>query len=101
MSEWEEVRPRRRGEAWVQRDGEQTAVYNPDTEELHLLNVSARAIWELCDGDTAPREMAEAISELTGLTPGLAWTDVTSTLDRLAELGLIDTDDGASLPLQQ
>jgi PqqD family protein of HPr-rel-A system len=96
-ADWQVIRPRRRGEPWVQRDGEETAVYNPDTGMLHLLNASARAIWDLCDGDTQPQEMAAAISDLTGLDADDAWSDVTSTLDRLAALGLIDGD-GTSLP---
>ncbi|MEX1004531.1 MAG: HPr-rel-A system PqqD family peptide chaperone [Acidimicrobiia bacterium] len=89
MTDWTTTRPRRRGESWGQQDGDQTAVYSPETGMLHLLNASARAIWELCDGETGPQEMAEAINDLTGLDYADAWTDISQTLDRLAELGLI------------
>jgi hypothetical protein len=92
MTDWTAARPSRHGEAWVQRDGAETAVYNADTGQLHLLNASARAIWDLCDGDTLPEEMAAAITDLTGLDGSVAWVDVVTTLERLAELGLIRSD---------
>lgn len=83
-------RPTRRGQAWVQRDGDQTAIFNPDTGVLHLLNQSALAIWELCDGATNPAEMAEAISEVTGLPREAAANDVDSALGSLQAVGLVE-----------
>ena len=67
----------------------QWSIYNPETETLHLLNDSARAIWELCDGDTTPEEMARAVSELTGVEYKDASKDVETTLIKLASLGLV------------
>lgn len=64
-------------------------VYEPQTDSLHVLNDSARAIWELCDGQTSPREMADAIAELTGLNLEEAERDVETTLGRLHVLGLV------------
>jgi hypothetical protein len=90
MTDWTTTRPRRRGEPWVQQDGDQTAVYSPETGMLHLLNPSARAIWELCDGETGAQEMAEAITDLTGLDYVDAWADIVGALDQLADRGLID-----------
>ncbi len=92
--DWSVARPARRGEAWVQRERDQTAVYNPETEMLHLLNPSAVAIWELCDGDTSPTEMAEAIDELTGLGPETSAADVESALTSLLIAGLVEIQDG-------
>lgn len=86
---WRGMYPRRKGEAWVQREGDRTAVFNPETGVLHLLNPSALAIWELCDGDTTPGEMAEAIAEITGLEEDTTVGDVESTLNSLEEAGLI------------
>lgn len=81
--------PTRRGELMQSSGTEGWTVYEPDSDSLHVLNDSARAIWELCDGQTSPSEMAEAISELTGLDLEQARQDVESTLDRLYELGLV------------
>ena len=90
IEDWAHTRPLRRGQAWVQRDGEETAVYNEGSGQLHIVNASALAIWELCDGETTPKEMAEAISELTGLGLEASAADVHRALLRLADAGLIE-----------
>jgi PqqD family protein of HPr-rel-A system len=84
--------PRKRGEAWVQREGDRTAVYNPDSGMLHLLNPPALAIWELCDGETKPAEMAAAISEVTGIESDVSAADVDNALSSLLAAGLIEMD---------
>ncbi len=65
------------------------SVYNKETDTLHLLNDSARAIWELCDGQTNSEEMAQAVSQLTGLGHKEAKEDVDTTLEKLSSLGLV------------
>jgi PqqD family protein of HPr-rel-A system len=89
MNERTEGYPRKRGQAWVQRDGNETAVFNPDTGMLHMLNPSALAIWEMCDGETTPTEMAEAITEVTGLDREATSADVDSALASLRQAGLL------------
>jgi PqqD family protein of HPr-rel-A system len=87
---WIDARPERKGEAWVQREGDRTAIFNPETGLLHLLNPSALAIWELCDGRTTAEEMADAISEITGLDHETTVGDVEKALDSLQEARLIE-----------
>ncbi len=86
--EWMAATPRRHGQAWVRRGSDDTAVFNPDSGKLHLLNPSALAIWELCDGATTGQEMADAIAELTTLDPEAAAADVAAALEQLTEEGL-------------
>lgn len=81
--------PERRGELVQSASSEGWTVYEPTTDSLHVLNDTARAIWELCDGSTTRREMAEAVSELTGLDLESAEEDVRSTLAQLARLNLV------------
>lgn len=83
--------PNRRGELMQSPGSEGWTVYEPETDSLHVLNDSAKAIWELCDGETSPSEMATAISELTGLDLDSAKRDVSATLDALAELHLLES----------
>ncbi len=90
MGDWATATPTRSGQAWVRRGSEDTAVFNPETGTLHLLNTSALAIWELCDGSTTGREMAEAVAELTTLDVEAASADVAIALDELAREGLIN-----------
>lgn len=83
--------PVRRGEIVQQGSPETWAVYEPDTDSLHELNATARAIWELCDGQTALEEMATAISELTGMDHADSMRDVRATVARLEASGLVST----------
>jgi len=55
---------------------------------LFELNSSAFAIWNLCDGQTTLREMAEAIGELTGASLDETLTEVTRTIEEFYSLGL-------------
>lgn len=73
----------------MRRHGEEVAVYDPDTETLTLMNPSAFAIWELCDGETSPEEMAQAVAELTGVDVARAHSDLEKGLTDLAALGLV------------
>ena len=68
------------------------AVYDPDSGRLHMLNASALAIWELCDGDTTGEEMAGAITELTGVATVKAVSDVAAALQALWQQQLISVD---------
>lgn len=88
MSEY----PTRRGELLGASDAGGWNIYDSQTDSLHSLNDSARAIWELCDGETSPDEMAKAISELTEISYEDARRDVLTTLKRLASSGLVYRD---------
>ena len=82
--------PTRRGEILGASQSGGWTVYDKDTDSLHVLNDSARAIWELCDGSTGPDAMSRAISELTGLPLDAAARDVGATLKQLKLLGLVE-----------
>lgn len=84
------MQPERRGELVQSASSDGWTVYEPATDSLHVLNASAKAIWELCDGETTPSEMAEAISEVTGLEQQEASEEVAATLQQLVRLGLVD-----------
>jgi hypothetical protein len=56
---------------------------------VHLLNDTALAIWDLCDGKTAPGEMVAAICDLSGLPPEVVNEDVERTLSQFQEAGLV------------
>lgn len=70
--------------------GEGWTIYEPETDSLHVLNDSARAIWELCDAQTTPDEMADALAELTKLDREAAVEQVAAALRALQEAKLID-----------
>ena len=92
-ADWKAATPTRQGELWTRREGDQTAVYDPDSGRLHVLNASALAIWELCDGETTGEEMAGAIAELTSGGTDSASQDVVAALQALWEQQLISVED--------
>lgn len=81
--------PVKRGELIQSKTAEGWTVYDEKTDSLHLLNATAKAIWELCDGQTNPEEMAAAIAELTGADLDDIRGEVAQTLLRLSDLSLI------------
>lgn len=81
--------PRRHDELRVELHEHGHALRAADGDEVHLLNETAFAIWQLCDGQTSPEEMAAGVCELFG-EPGTAvLDDVDRTLSELAHRGLI------------
>ena len=96
MSErsWVDFAPLRRGEVWVKKHGEETAVYDEESGGLYALNAPALAIWEACDGATTGREMAGALAELTGRSEEHALDEVEATIGTLLDQGLIEIADG-------
>jgi hypothetical protein len=65
-------------------------VYNPGTGDVYLLNDTALAIWDLCDGETKPEEMMSAICEATSLPPEVVAEDVERILLEFDHAELID-----------
>ena len=81
--------PKRRAGLWIRQVEGETSIYDPGTQEVHLLNDTALAIWEQCDGQTLPSEMVAAICELSGLPEDVVLEDVASALDGLDRAGLL------------
>ena len=82
-------RPARAPLIWVRKTRGETLVYNPVTGGTHLLNETALAIWDLCDGETSPDEMVEAICELCGMHPDVVTEDVDRILGQFERAGLV------------
>ena len=82
-------RPERIGQVWTRLEGDETAIFDPSSGRLMRLNPSARAIWELCDGETTVDEVVDALVELTGRPKAEVISEVKATLDQLLSLGLV------------
>ena len=82
-------RPARIGQVWTRPEGDETAIFEPSSQRLIRLNPTARAIWELCDGETEVDEVVDALVELTGRLRAEVTAEVEGTLERLRNLGLI------------
>jgi len=82
-------RPLRRSDVWVRQARQENAIYDPRGESVHLLNETALAIWQLCDGQTMVEEMVRAICDLTGMHRDVVTEDVDRILTDFGTAGLI------------
>ncbi|HEY5385883.1 MAG TPA: PqqD family protein [Acidimicrobiales bacterium] len=79
---------RRAGASAVELD-DNVAVYDDVGQLLILLNTSAAAVWERCDGRTTVDDMVRALAVEHGAHAEDIAEDVRRTLAKLAELGLV------------
>jgi hypothetical protein len=82
-------RPVRKQEVWLRQAEDENVVYDPDTGAVHILNATAVAIWVLCDGETDPREMVDAICGLSGLPNEVVSEDVNRILGEFDRAGIL------------
>jgi len=78
-------------------DEDSRSVLIDDREGVtHVLNPTARAIWELCDGTTTLDELVDAICQVFSVQHGVALRDVAAVLAQLEDAGLVAwaSDDG-------
>ncbi len=79
---------RRPGASLVALD-DNVAVYDDVGQLLILLNASAAAVWERCDGTTTLDDLACALAAAYPGAPAEIAEDVRLTVDKLVELGLV------------
>lgn len=82
-------KPLRRSGLFLRQSGKENAVYNRRTGNVHLLNETAWAIWDLCDGATSLDEMIEAICEISSLHRDVVTEDVERIVSEFVEAGLV------------
>ena len=52
------ARPRQNPDVVLETAGRDTLLYDPRTDSVHALNPAARQVWDLCDGEHTPSDMA-------------------------------------------
>ena len=76
-----------------QLDQTETMLYDQEMEAIHILNPTARLIWDLCNGEHTIKDMVAAIkTEFTGTEDKDILGEVQITLDTFAEKGLLQVD---------
>jgi PqqD family protein of HPr-rel-A system len=86
----------RNPQVWLRSAGRENVLYHPSTESVHLLNNTALAIWQLCDGETHPKEMIDAVCQVSNLPREVVAEDVQRILTEFDEAGLVTwREDGA------
>ena len=65
-------------------------VLDRSADLVHQLNQTARFIWELCDGQSTTRDIADRLVEAFDVDPAGAEAAVTATLREFERLGLLE-----------
>lgn len=65
-------------------------LYNPLNERVVALNVSAHAIWALCDGTHSAFDVCATLSECLGLPPDVLERDVGRAISELRDAGFLE-----------
>lgn len=81
--------PVRRQELWLRETNGESVLFDPQSGRLHVLNETAVAVWQLCDGETRPHEMVDAISGLFHMDRDVVWEDVSRILEDFKKAGLL------------
>ncbi len=72
----------------IEEMADETVVYDTARHEVHCLNRAATLVWNHCDGETSPAEMAAILREELGLPADGAL--VRLILEQLGELHLLE-----------
>ena len=79
--------PHAREDVLFRRVGEDWLLFDPHTQDVHVLNLTAALVWAHCDGKHRPAEIKTALTD--------AYPDIDSeaavkeALDHFRELGLL------------
>jgi hypothetical protein len=91
-----ETWPLRTKDVVARRVGGDTLLCDPATDTIHLLNPTALAVWELCDGHHSPDQITQRLAGLfAGVLAGDAARDVQAALTSLEQLGLLQHNETA------
>ena len=82
-------RPKRRQDLRQRTVDGETLVDDRKADVLHQLNVTASFIWDLCDGEHDPQEIATALAGAYETPESITTTDVAVILARFRELELL------------
>jgi hypothetical protein len=73
----------------IRKAGDEVLVHDPAHGKVHVLNATAGAILELCDGTRTPGEIAKSIADATGADVALVARDVDGILREFSSLHLL------------
>jgi hypothetical protein len=83
--------PRARPDVILRPMGAEWILYDPETRDLHVLNVSAALVWSHLDGVRTLEQVAEAVAEEVSDAPDLdrVRRDVLDAVETFRESGLL------------
>jgi hypothetical protein len=93
-----DIKPLHKSDVLLKDLGRETLIYSARKKEMHILNPSARLIWNLCDGQHSLGDIELALRKQFSISDGRdVRGDILATLDIFQEKELLDDgviDDG-------
>jgi|DewCreStandDraft_2_1066082.scaffolds.fasta_scaffold00296_2 PqqD family protein of HPr-rel-A system len=86
------ARPRRVADVTASDLDDELVLYNLRTDQVHVLNATAAAIWELCDGSLTADEIAAVLADACSVPLARVQPDVQNMLAEFHQAGLIEFD---------
>lgn len=85
------MNPRVRTDLVFRQLDDEWVVFDPETQRLHALNLTAALVWEHCTGDLTVDQIADAVARAFRETtePSQVLADVRATVQRFADEGLL------------
>ena len=84
------ARPSRLGSVNCYDLDDEVLLYSSESERVFSLNISAKAIWELCDGGHTIVEMGQELGERLGCSGDELLDDIINAIGKFREHGLLE-----------
>lgn len=86
------MNPVQRPDVIIQKAGEETMLYTIQSKAVHILNPTAKQIWDLCDGEHTVEDMEQTLRTIFDIPPehNLA-SDIQEALESFYAKGLLQT----------
>ena len=81
--------PTKTQELEIRKVGDEVLVHDPALGKVHVLNATAGAVLEMCDGARSAEEIARSLSDATGADPAVVGRDVEAILREFGALRLL------------
>ena len=94
----ERITPTKNSQVKLQDLGHETVCYDPDQKAVHILNPTARLIWDLCDGEHTIEEIEVALRLSFEIPSGQDLSqDIKNTLETFSAKKLIQLEPSKNL----
>ena len=84
------IKPRKHEYMIVHELDDEILLYDPSVDKSHRLNASATFIWQHCDGDHSPEEIARLLTEYYEVDYDSALHDAQKTIQKMVKQEIVE-----------
>jgi len=84
------IKPKKKDNLTIQDLGDETILYDPEKENVHVLNHTAQAIWNLCTGENTFEDIHKSLIKLFPDTSAAElFSDLQATINDFGKKNII------------